>query len=157
MWKVAVYGQMNMRQIHRLNWYYEDPQKYPFTYSYLAPELAVLFLVTNILFWVYFLLLIWRHNSKEYKWQTFLMIKLLVMPIIQILKISKFCRFCRHNFSVYFYMLYLTVDEDDLGISLITFLPQLILLLALSKKFGNRRDLPFCLFCQVLILNLKEL
>ena len=46
-------------------------------------------------------------------------------------------------------MLYLTVEEDDLGISLITFLPQLILLLALSKKFGNLKDLPFCLFCQV--------
>ena len=60
----------------------------------------------------------------------------------------------RHNFSVYFYMLYLTVDEDDLGISLITFLPQLILLIALAKKFGNLRDLPFCLFCQVNICNI---
>merc|ERR1719273_2161503 len=30
----------------------------------------------------------------------------------------------RHNFSVYFYMLYLTVDVDDVGLNLITFLPQ---------------------------------
>jgi len=64
--------------------------------------------------------------------------------------------FFRHNFSVYFYMLYLTVDEDDLGISLVTFLPQLILLLALSKKFGNLRDLPFCLFCQVSLIFMNQ-
>ena len=30
----------------------------------------------------------------------------------------------RHNFSVYFYMLYLTYEDDDVGISLLTFLPQ---------------------------------
>ena len=39
----------------------------------------------------------------------------------------------RHNFSVYFYMLYLTVEDDDIGISLLTFVPQLLLLLAISK------------------------
>ena len=39
----------------------------------------------------------------------------------------------RHNFSVYFYMLYLTVEDDDVGISLLTFVPQFLLLLALSK------------------------
>ena len=32
-------------QIRRLNWHYEDPQKSPPTYSYLAPKLAVLFVV----------------------------------------------------------------------------------------------------------------
>ena len=41
----------------------------------------------------------------------------------------------RHNFSVYFYMLYLTVEDDDIGISLLTFVPQLLLLLAISKVF----------------------
>ena len=41
----------------------------------------------SILFRVYFLLFIWRHFSKEYKWQTFLMLNLMVMSIIQILKI----------------------------------------------------------------------
>ena len=30
----------------------------------------------------------------------------------------------RHNFSAYFYMLYLTVEDDDIGINLLTFLPQ---------------------------------
>ena len=58
----------------------------------------------------------------------------------------------RHNFSVYFYMLYLTVEEDDIGISIITFLPQIILLLAISKQFGERpQDIPFCLFAQTFI------
>ena len=45
-------------------------------------------------------------------------------------------------------MLYLTVEEEDIGISLLTFVPQVVLLLALAKKFGNINDLPFCLFCQ---------
>lgn len=57
----------------------------------------------------------------------------------------------RHNFSVYFYMLYLTFDEDDLGLSLITFLPQFILLLAFTNRFCYQRDLPFCLFCQTFV------
>ncbi|QQP39460.1 GPI mannosyltransferase 1, partial [Caligus rogercresseyi] len=57
----------------------------------------------------------------------------------------------RHNFSVYFYMLYLTVEEEDIGISLLTFLPQVILLLGLTKKFGNWKDLSFCLFSQTFI------
>jgi hypothetical protein len=34
-------------------------------------------------------------------------------------------------------MLYLTVDEDDLGISLIAFLPQLLLICAFAFRFGN--------------------
>ena len=57
----------------------------------------------------------------------------------------------RHNFSPYFYMLYLTVEEDDLGISVLTFLPQLLLLLALAWQFGSPQDLPFCLFCQTVV------
>ena len=57
----------------------------------------------------------------------------------------------RHNFSPYFYMLYLTVEDDDIGLNLVTFVPQLVLLLALSKKFGNLQDLPFCLFCQTVV------
>ena len=58
----------------------------------------------------------------------------------------------RHNFSVYFYMLYLTVDVDDIGINLVAFLPQLILWLALSKKFGNISDMPMCILCQTVRL-----
>ena len=57
----------------------------------------------------------------------------------------------RHNFSPYFYMLYLTCEDDDIGISLLTFLPQILLLIAIAKKFGNARDLPFCIFCQTVV------
>nr|ACO15014.1 GPI mannosyltransferase 1 [Caligus clemensi] len=57
----------------------------------------------------------------------------------------------RHNFSVYFYMLYLTVEDEDIGISLLTFIPQLVLLLGLIRKFGNWKDLSFCLFCQTFV------
>ena len=48
-------------------------------------------------------------------------------------------------------MLYLTVEDDDVGISLLTFLPQALLVLALALQFGNARDLPFCLFCQTVV------
>jgi len=57
----------------------------------------------------------------------------------------------RHNFSVYFYLLYLTITEDDLGLSIITFLPQLILLITFSLKFTNIYEVNFCLFCQTLV------
>ena len=53
----------------------------------------------------------------------------------------------RHNFSVYFYLLYLTVEESDIGISLLTFLPQVILMIVFSKQFSARRDVAFALFC----------
>lgn len=57
----------------------------------------------------------------------------------------------RHNFSVYFYMLYLTVEEDDIGLNLITFMPQLILLLGLSVRFARIQDIPFCVLCQTFV------
>jgi len=57
----------------------------------------------------------------------------------------------RHNFSVYFYMLYLTVEVDDIGLNLIAFLPQVILWLALTKKFGNITDIPMCVLCQTFV------
>lgn len=57
----------------------------------------------------------------------------------------------RHNFSVYFYMLYLTVEEEDIGLNMITFLPQLVLLLTLSVKFSRVRDIPFCVLCQTFV------
>ena len=57
----------------------------------------------------------------------------------------------RHNFSVYFYLLYLTVEEDDIGINLITFLPQLVLILAVTKRFSGIHDIDFCLFCQTVV------
>jgi len=57
----------------------------------------------------------------------------------------------RHNFSVYFYLLYLTVEYDDAGLNLITFLPQVILLVVVSLKFNRIHDINFAMFCQTLI------
>jgi len=57
----------------------------------------------------------------------------------------------RHNFSVYFYLLYLTVAEDDIGLNIITFLPQVVLLLMLTYKFSNIYEVNFCVFCQTLV------
>jgi len=56
----------------------------------------------------------------------------------------------RHNFSVYFYQLYLTSENSDqifgeyLGI--IAFIPQLLLILAFTHKFS--KDLIFSMFLQ---------
>ena len=57
----------------------------------------------------------------------------------------------RHNFSVYFYLLYLTVEYDDAGLNLVTFLPQLILLLVITGKFNRIHDVTFAMFCQTLV------
>lgn len=57
----------------------------------------------------------------------------------------------RHNFSVYFYMLYLTVEYDDVGLNVLTFLPQVILILALTTRFNNIYELNFVLFCQTVV------
>ncbi|KAF6135620.1 hypothetical protein GIB67_028191 [Kingdonia uniflora] len=53
----------------------------------------------------------------------------------------------RHNFSIYFYHIYLH-HEDEFSVleKLISFLPQLIVQMVLSYRFA--RDLPFCLFLQ---------
>jgi len=57
----------------------------------------------------------------------------------------------RHNFSVYFYMLYLTVGDDDIGLNVLTFLPQVVLLLLLTYKYSSIYEVNFCLFCQTLV------
>ncbi|TRY68587.1 hypothetical protein TCAL_02482 [Tigriopus californicus] len=52
----------------------------------------------------------------------------------------------RHNFSPYFYMLYLTHDVDDAGLSLVTFLPQIVVLFVISVVMARPADLWFGLF-----------
>ena len=53
----------------------------------------------------------------------------------------------KHNFSVYFYMLYLTMDASfSWIISLLAFLPQLLLVVVFGVK--HYKDLPFCCFVQ---------
>ncbi|XP_028392451.1 GPI mannosyltransferase 1-like isoform X2 [Dendronephthya gigantea] len=53
----------------------------------------------------------------------------------------------KHNFSVYFYLLYLTMDTSfSWVISLLAFLPQLVLVLVFAVKYY--KDLPFCCFVQ---------
>ncbi|CAM8927597.1 unnamed protein product [Rhodiola kirilowii] len=53
----------------------------------------------------------------------------------------------RHNFSIYFYHIYLHYEyEISVVEKLISFLPQIVVQLVLSLRFAQ--DLPFCLFVQ---------
>jgi phosphatidylinositol glycan class M len=60
----------------------------------------------------------------------------------------------RHNFSVYFYHLYLSANQaSSLIVGLLAFLPQIILLLSFSFRYapnGKPSNLCFCLFLQTL-------
>ncbi|TDH67527.1 hypothetical protein CCR75_000042 [Bremia lactucae] len=56
----------------------------------------------------------------------------------------------RHNFSVYFYDLYLRYNTPSgFGVGLVAFLPQLTSLIAISFAYG--RDLPFALFALTMV------
>lgn len=58
----------------------------------------------------------------------------------------------RHNFSVYFYMLYLSANQSqDIVQKIFTFLPQLLLLLISSYYYSEKSKLPFAMFIQAII------
>lgn len=59
----------------------------------------------------------------------------------------------RHNFSVYFYMLYLTSDIPlPLWQRIFVIFPQLVLLMVLSFAYGSRKDLDFCVLTQAVVM-----
>ncbi|XP_012264255.2 GPI mannosyltransferase 1 [Athalia rosae] len=59
----------------------------------------------------------------------------------------------RHNFSVYFYMLYLSAGEvPNILQKILTFLPQLILLIGLSFFYSAKRNLSFSMLSQALVM-----
>uniref|UniRef100_T1J704 GPI alpha-1,4-mannosyltransferase I, catalytic subunit n=1 Tax=Strigamia maritima TaxID=126957 RepID=T1J704_STRMM len=57
----------------------------------------------------------------------------------------------RHNFSPYFYMLYLTSGSDVPFLNMLTFVPQFVLLLTIGFKFYEEKYLPLCLFAQTFV------
>ncbi|XP_035718324.1 GPI mannosyltransferase 1-like [Vespa mandarinia] len=59
----------------------------------------------------------------------------------------------KHNFSVYFYMSYLSSEiESNMLKKILTLLPQIMLLLSLSYKYSDKSDLPFALFTQAMVI-----
>lgn len=57
----------------------------------------------------------------------------------------------RHNFSLFFYALYLTEEFGHWSVGLVTFVPQLVLILALAVRFHRPQHVLFCAFCQVYV------
>ncbi|KAK3912709.1 GPI mannosyltransferase 1 [Frankliniella fusca] len=59
----------------------------------------------------------------------------------------------RHNFSVYFYLQYLSAGAVvSVWQRVLMFIPQLFLLVALSFRYGRMFDLPFCLLAQTIVI-----
>lgn len=59
----------------------------------------------------------------------------------------------RHNFSIYFYMLYLTTGKKlIIAIRILRVLPQIILLICLSFKYSNKHDLSFSMLTQAMVM-----
>ncbi|XP_058798130.1 GPI mannosyltransferase 1 [Phymastichus coffea] len=59
----------------------------------------------------------------------------------------------RHNFSVFFYMLYLSANEEPSIVQKIfTFLPQVAILVALAFRYSTKEKLPFAMFTQAITM-----
>lgn len=56
----------------------------------------------------------------------------------------------RHNFSIFFYMMYLSTGKKSIIISLITFFPQMLLVILLGAKYA-RRNMELALFLQTVV------
>jgi len=52
----------------------------------------------------------------------------------------------RHNFSPYFYLLYLYSRQESFLVSISCFLPQLVIVLMLSWRYRSKKDVPMALF-----------
>lgn len=57
----------------------------------------------------------------------------------------------RHNFSLYFYMIYLSFDYTNTFISVLPFTLQIAALVGISWRFKHKEDLAFCLFTQTVV------
>lgn len=61
----------------------------------------------------------------------------------------------RHNFSLFFYIQYLTAAIKNIGVwqKVLSFLPQIVLLMVLSVRYGlNKFTLPFSLLTQTIVM-----
>ncbi|KAL7634098.1 UNVERIFIED_CONTAM: hypothetical protein RMT77_015426 [Armadillidium vulgare] len=54
----------------------------------------------------------------------------------------------KHNFSVYFYLLYLCAENFPTYLSVAAFVPQATLMFVLGLKYSSNRDLAFAMFTQ---------
>ena len=57
----------------------------------------------------------------------------------------------RHNFSVYFYLLYLTVNHNIPALKIVTFVPQMVVVVAYGVVYGTREDLVLAMFAQTVL------
>ncbi|XP_034945475.1 GPI mannosyltransferase 1 [Chelonus insularis] len=59
----------------------------------------------------------------------------------------------RHNFSIYFYMLYLLVGESENTIErILRTIPLLILLIIVSFRYANKKQLPFAILILAMVM-----
>lgn len=59
----------------------------------------------------------------------------------------------RHNFSLFFYMTYLSTGQSPNILNrLFTFLPQLIVLVALSLRYSSKKEVPFAMLTLAIVM-----